>query len=167
MSLITIYTDGSSRGNPGKGGYAALLRYGRHYKEINGAYEYTTNNRMELIAVIKALEEVKKKDLSIKIHTDSHYIVSAYNQGWLDKWIKNGFKKIKNEDLWRKFWTLSKKFILEIVWVKGHSGDPQNERCDYLAVYAAENGPWLIDSGYCKDENDDLSLPIKKELIDN
>lgn len=147
--MITIYTDGSSKGNPGPGGCAAYLSYRNHIKELSSAFETTTNNRMELMAVILALEVITKKDHPVRLYTDSMYITNAIHKGWLQRWLKNNFKGKKNKDLWSRFWKLyqqHKKITLH--WVKGHAGNPLNERCNDLAMQAAENGPWQKDHGY-------------------
>ncbi|HQY41886.1 MAG TPA: ribonuclease HI, partial [Ferruginibacter sp.] len=119
MDHITIYTDGSSKGNPGPGGFGAILMFGKHSKEISMGYRFTTNNRMELMAVLASLEALKKNDLPLTIHSDSQYVVKAINEGWLNNWIKTGFKGgKKNKDLWVKYFQLSKKFKIKIQWVK-------------------------------------------------
>ena len=149
MDHITIYTDGSSKGNPGPGGFGAILMFGKHSKEISMGYRFTTNNRMELIAVLASLEALKKNDLPLTIHSDSQYVVKAINEGWLNNWIKTGFKGgKKNKDLWVKYFQLSKKFKIKIQWVKGHADNPYNNRCDELATTAADGKHLLIDEGY-------------------
>ena len=129
MNAVTIYTDGASRGNPGPGGYGIILKYGHRRKEISQGYRNTTNNRMELLAVIAALEALKSDAYSIVIHSDSRYVIDAVVKGWLWNWEKKLFKKKKNADLWMRFIPLYKKYRLKFVWVKGHAGDPENERC--------------------------------------
>ena len=149
MDHITIYTDGSSKGNPGPGGFGAILMFGKHSKEISMGYRFTTNNRMELIAVLASLEALKKNDLPLTIHSDSQYVVKAITEGWLNNWIKTGFKGgKKNKDLWVKYFQLSKKFKIKIQWVKGHADNPYNNRCDELATTAADGKHLLIDEGY-------------------
>jgi ribonuclease HI len=151
---IIIYTDGSSRGNPGPGGYGAILMYGDKRKEISEGYRKTTNNRMELMAVIKALEALKKTSLKITIYTDSQYIVKALNEGWLNKWMATNFAKgKKNKDLWVKFYNLYKQHQIKFVWVKGHADNIYNNRCDELATTAADGNDLLIDEGYEMDPN--------------
>lgn len=146
---IVLYTDGSSRGNPGPGGYGVLLMYGNHRKELSQGYRMTTNNRMELLAVIKGLEAIKNTDIPVHIFTDSQYVVNAVQKGWLNTWIKTNFKGgKKNPDLWKQFHALSKRFQLQFSWVKGHATNPFNNRCDELATEAADQGPHLIDEGY-------------------
>jgi ribonuclease HI len=148
METVDIFTDGSALGNPGPGGAAAILRSGSREKELSEGYRLTTNNRMELRAVIMALEALKRTGLRVNIHSDSKYVVEAFNQKWVFKWEKTGFKKKKNIDLWKRFLELQKKQHLKFIWVKGHAGHRENERCDELAVFASENGPHQIDKGY-------------------
>ncbi len=146
---ITMYTDGAARGNPGKGGYGTLLMSGSRRLELSKGFRMTTNNRMELMAVIEGLKALKKEGLHIKIFTDSQYIVKAINERWLNKWIGNGFAKgIKNKDLWMEFYELSKKHSLSFVWVKGHGDNPYNNRCDELATEAADGDHLEIDAVY-------------------
>ncbi len=146
---LKIYTDGSSRGNPGPGGYGAILLWGDAIKEISGGYRLTTNNRMELMAVIIALESLKKRNLSATIYTDSQYVVNSVEKKWLDNWIKTDFKGgKKNKDLWLHFHALSKQFRLRFIWVKGHANNEWNNRCDELATAAADGSNLLTDSGY-------------------
>src|SRR6185312_14862293 len=121
-SEIKIYTDGAARGNPGKGGYGVVLLSGKHIKELSAGYRLTTNNRMELMAVIAALEALKKNNLNIIIYSDSNYVVKAFMEGWLRKWIRTNFKgNIKNRDLWERFDALSKNHHIQFKWVKGHA----------------------------------------------
>ena len=146
---ITIYTDGASRGNPGPGGYGAILMYGQLKKELSAGYRLTTNNRMELMGVIAALEAMKKTGLKITIYTDSQYIVKAIQEGWLNKWLATNFAKgKKNKDLWVRFYDVFKKHQVKFVWVKGHANNPFNNRCDELATSAADGKDLLIDEGY-------------------
>ncbi|MBC7902049.1 MAG: ribonuclease HI [Gemmatimonadaceae bacterium] len=146
---LIIYTDGSSRGNPGPGGYGAILRWGTVEKELSGGFRKTTNNRMELMAVIAALEELKKENLKVVIYSDSQYVVKAYMEGWLKNWMRTGFKGgKKNRDLWTRFDALSKKHQLKFVWVKGHADNPYNNRCDELATSAADERNLPADTGY-------------------
>ena len=135
--MISIFTDGSARGNPGPGGWAALLRSGTHYKELSGGFKCTTNNRMELFAVISALEAVKKRDAEITVWSDSSYVCDAVNKGWLFEWEKKGLSKKKNPDLWERFLKVYRNHRVKFVWIKGHNGHPENERCDKLAVEAS------------------------------
>lgn len=134
---ITIYTDGSSIGNPGPGGYGVVMMFGQHRKEISEGFRLTTNNRMELLAVIVALESLKRTDLQVNIFTDSQYVCNAINKGWLHGWIKKGFSGVKNVDLWQRFLPIFRQYKVTMHWVKGHSGVPENERCDVLATTAA------------------------------
>ncbi len=133
--MITIYTDGSSKGNPGPGGCAAIIKCGNSYKEISKGFRVTTNNRMELLAIIFALEYISLifyvKDISV--FSDSKYVVNSIQKGWLDKWIKNDFKNIKNKDLWIKIYKFIKTYMINFYWIKGHSDNIYNNRCDFLA----------------------------------
>ena len=145
---VVIYTDGSSRGNPGPGGYGTVLMFGPHRKELSEGYRRTTNNRMELLAVIKGLEALKKDGLDVLIYSDSKYVVDAVEKGWLWGWQKKGFKDKKNPDLWQRFIPLYKKQRVKFQWVKGHAGIPENERCDELAVEAAMGANLQADAGF-------------------
>jgi ribonuclease HI len=146
--MITIYTDGAAKGNPGPGGYGVVLKYQHHRKELSQGYKLTTNNRMELLAVIVGLEAIKESGWEVLIYSDSKYVVDAIEKGWIWQWEKKGFKKKKNVDLWKRFIPLYKKHNIKFKWVKGHAGDPENERCDYLAVKSAEVNNLLDDHGY-------------------
>lgn len=149
MSPITIYTDGSSRGNPGPGGYGAILMTGTHRKELSGGYRHTTNNRMELMAVIKALEALKKPGMQLTIYSDSQYIVNAIEKGWLRKWISTNFAGgKKNKDLWLQYDKLARQHSVRFVWVKGHANNPFNNRCDILATEAADGSNLEVDEGF-------------------
>ncbi|MDQ2862108.1 MAG: ribonuclease HI [Bacteroidota bacterium] len=146
---VKIYTDGASRGNPGKGGYGVVLLWGQHRKELSAGYRLTTNNRMELMAAIAALEVLKRNNLNVIIYSDSSYVVKAFMEGWLKKWIRTNFKgNIKNRDLWERFDVLSKNHNIRFVWVKGHAENMYNNRCDLLATKAADGGGLVIDEGY-------------------
>jgi len=146
---LVIYTDGASRGNPGPGGYGAILKWGDVEKELSQGYRRTTNNRMELLAVIAALESLKKEGLDITVYSDSQYVVKAVEQGWLKNWIATDFKGgKKNKDLWVRYFQLSKKHRIRFVWVKGHASNAYNNRCDVLATSAADSGRLLEDTGY-------------------
>lgn len=148
---ITIYTDGSSRGNPGPGGYGSILIWGAARKELSQGYRLTTNNRMELMAVIAALEALKKNDLELIIYSDSNYVVKAVMEGWLNNWMKTDFKGgKKNSDLWRRYFALAKKHSIHFKWVKGHANNVLNNRCDELATQAADGTDLLVDEGYEK-----------------
>lgn len=145
---ISIYTDGASRGNPGPGGYGTLLIYGRHRKELSQGYRLTTNNRMELLAVIIGLEALKQENLNVSVTSDSKYVVDAVEKGWVFNWEKKKFLKRKNPDLWKRFLKIYRKHNVKFHWIKGHSDHPLNERCDELAVDAALYGDLLVDVGY-------------------
>lgn len=133
---ITLYTDGASSGNPGPGGYGAILRCGGYEKELSGGFALTTNNRMELLAVIIGLEAVKWDNAIVNVFSDSTYVVKALNEGWLAKWERTGFKKAKNVDLWQRFLVVYRRHRVSFTWVKEHADNPLNERCDSLAVAA-------------------------------
>ncbi|TMI87462.1 MAG: ribonuclease HI, partial [Bacteroidetes bacterium] len=136
---IQMYTDGAARGNPGPGGYGVILMSGSHRKELSQGYRKTTNNRMELMAVIAGLEAIKKKGMNITVYTDSQYIAKAINEGWLKNWIATQFKGgKKNKDLWMQFQELAQEYHIKFVWVKGHADNPFNNRCDELATTAAD-----------------------------
>jgi ribonuclease HI len=145
---ITIYTDGACRGNPGRGGYGILLKSGVHQKELSAGYRHTTNNRMELLAVIIALESLKVKDCNVEIYTDSKYVVEAIEKKWVFGWQKKGFKDKKNPDLWLRYLGLHQLHKIHFNWVKGHANNPWNNRCDELATEAADGKPLLIDEVY-------------------
>ena len=146
--MITLYTDGSSRGNPGPGGYGVVLKYKQHRKELSAGFRKTTNNRMELLAVIVGLEALKKDNCQVTVYSDSKYVVDAVEKNWIAGWVKKGFSKVKNPDLWQRFLVIYKKHQVKFRWVKGHAGIPENERCDQLAVQAAESADLAIDHGY-------------------
>ncbi|HXS38386.1 MAG TPA: ribonuclease HI [Flavipsychrobacter sp.] len=145
---LIIYTDGAARGNPGPGGYGAILQWGTTTKELSQGYRHTTNNRMELMAVIAALHNLNRDNIEIAIYSDSAYVVNAVEKGWLFGWAKKGFAGKKNKDLWAIFLTHYKRHRIKFVWVKGHADNPYNNRCDVLATMAADSGNWLIDEGY-------------------
>ena len=148
MSQIHIYADGSSLGNPGPGGYGIVLMAGKHYKELSQGYRYTTNNRMELLSVIVALEQLKKPGYKLRIFSDSKYVVDSIEKKWVFGWVKKNFKGKKNADLWKRFLAIYPKHQVEFVWVKGHAGNKYNEVCDQLAVAAANGKNLLADHGY-------------------
>ncbi len=152
MAKVIIYTDGAAKGNPGPGGYGVVLKSGKHRKELSEGYRLTTNNRMELLAVIRALEALKDTGHEVTIYSDSKYVVDAVSKGWIWNWIKKGFKKTKNSDLWRQFLDLYKKHKVQFIWVRGHAGNTENERCDRLAVQSAEGPDLKIDTGYEQQE---------------
>ena len=153
---IVIYTDGAARGNPGPGGLGVVMMYGKHRKELSEGYRQTTNNRMELLAVIRGLETLKRDDLKVKIYTDSRYVSDAVNNGWVFSWEAKRFKKKKNADLWQQFLLLYRKYKVEFIWVKGHASITENERCDELAVQASLGATLLEDSGYVENKDDTL-----------
>lgn len=146
---LLIYTDGAARGNPGRGGYGIVLIWGQKKKELSAGYRLTTNNRMELMAVIVALQSLTKTGISVTIYTDSKYIVDSVQKGWLQNWIKTNFKGgKKNQDLWLQYNELAKQFHVRFVWVKGHADNAMNNRCDELATAAADGTHLLIDTVY-------------------
>jgi len=147
MSII-IYTDGSAKGNPGNGGYGIVMKSGVYRKELKQGFRLTTNNRMELLAVIVALESVKKEGVDILVYSDSKYVVDSVEKKWVFGWEKKGFRGKKNSDLWVRFLDVYKKHKVSFFWVKGHANNKENERCDVLAVEAAENTPLKVDKWY-------------------
>ena len=149
MNPVHIYTDGAARGNPGPGGYGVVMLWGEKQKELSAGYRLTTNNRMELLAVIVALQHLSKKNIPITIFTDSQYVVNSIEKKWLDNWIKNNFKGgKKNKDLWLQYHQLSKDFDIKMKWVKGHAENVFNNRCDELATAAADGKNLLVDEAY-------------------
>jgi ribonuclease HI len=147
MSII-IYTDGAAKGNPGNGGYGIVMMSGGHRKELSQGFKLTTNNRMELLAVIIALEEIKKENSEIILYSDSKYVVDAVVKNWVFGWEKKNFNKKKNPDLWMRFLKIYRKHKVTFVWIKGHANNKENERCDILAVEAAESSNLQIDTWY-------------------
>jgi len=147
MTKITIYTDGSAKGNPGNGGYGAVMMSGKHKKELSEGFRLTTNNRMELLSVIVALETIKNP-ADVQIFSDSKYVVDSVEKGWVFGWQKKGFKGKKNIDLWKRFLVIYPKHKIKFNWVKGHAGNEYNEICDTLAVEAADGDNLLVDVGY-------------------
>lgn len=147
MSII-IYTDGAAKGNPGNGGYGIVMMSGGHRKELSQGFKLTTNNRMELLAVIIALEEIKKENSEIILYSDSKYVVDAVVKNWVFGWEKKNFNKKKNPDLWIRFLKIYRKHKVTFVWIKGHADNKENERCDVLAVEAAESSNLQIDTWY-------------------
>lgn len=148
MAIISIFTDGSSRGNPGPGGFGVILKSGNLVKELSEGYKLTTNNRMELLAVIKGLEALKNPGSEVIIYSDSKYVIDPIEKKWLFGWEKKNFKDKKNPDLWIRFLTNYRKHSVKFSWVKGHAGHPENERCDELAVMAATGKVLLDDKNY-------------------
>jgi ribonuclease HI len=143
---IELFTDGASSGNPGPGGYGTILRSGQHYKELSGGFRKTTNNRMELLAVIKGLEALKNPNQQVTIYSDSKYVIDSVEKKWLQGWVKKGVAGKKNKDLWMRYLEVSRIHQIKFVWVKGHAGHPENERCDQLAVAAGKQKDLLIDA---------------------
>ena len=147
---VNIYTDGSSIGNPGPGGYGLIMEWvGKNLiKEFSKGFIETTNNRMELLAVIIGLELLKKDGFNVVVFSDSKYVVDAVKKKWLFEWEKNNFKKKKNIDLWKRFLIVYKKHNVKFEWIKGHNNHPQNERCDFLAIEAANSNKLFVDDGF-------------------
>ena len=152
-STIYLYTDGAASGNPGPGGWGVVLECGALRKEMSGGFRLTTNNRMELLAVIMGLEAIKWQNATVEVWSDSSYVVKAVTEGWLPKWIATGFKKKKNADLWLRFQAVSSQHNVTFHWLKGHAGHPENERCDRLAVEAYGLPGLPADEGYEKEES--------------
>jgi len=144
-----MYSDGASRGNPGRGGYGTILIWKGHEKEFSGGFKRTTNNRMELMAVIAGLEALKKEGLNLHIYSDSQYVVNSVEKGWLKNWISNNFRGgKKNKDLWLRYADLAEKHRIKFHWVKGHASNTHNNRCDELATTAADSNTLPEDEGY-------------------
>ena len=159
LKTVEMFTDGASSGNPGPGGYGVVLKHNNIRKELSAGFRKTTNNRMELMAVIEGLSALKSK-CKVIIHSDSKYIVDAFQQGWIFKWAESGWRrdkrhKVENPDLWKKLFALVKEHEVEFNWVKGHNGHLENERCDILAVKASQSKNLQVDEYYesIKDEN--------------
>lgn len=154
---ITIYTDGASRGNPGPGGYGVVLTSGKHRLEKSEGFRLTTNNRMELLAVITGLEALKIPGSNVVVYTDSKYVADSVEKGWVFRWEAKGFIKKKNPDLWMRFLKIYRKHKVRFVWIKGHADNIENELCDRLAVLASRQEIVNEDSGYRPgDANDEL-----------
>ena len=152
-STIYLYTDGAASGNPGPGGWSVVLKCGALSKEMSGGFRLTTNNRMELLAVIMGLEAIKWENATVEVWSDSSYVVKAVTEGWLPQWIATGFKKKKNADLWLRFQAVSSRHKVTFHWLKGHAGHPENERCDRLAVEAYGQPNLPVDEGYEQEES--------------
>ena len=152
MAQVTIYTDGSSLGNPGAGGYGVVLLSGPFRKELSQGFRLTTNNRMELLAACVALEALKQDGNEVTLYSDSKYVVEAVNQRWVFGWEKKGFNGKKNPDLWRRFLRAYRRQHVRFVWVKGHASTVENNRCDQLAVAAATGPNLIIDEGYVPED---------------
>jgi ribonuclease HI len=148
MSKVVVYTDGGASGNPGPGGYGALLMSGEHRKEMSGGFRRTTNNRMELLAVIVALEALKRPGFEVDVYSDSKYVVDAVEKGWVFSWEKKNYKEKKNPDLWKRFLIVYRAHKVKFHWVKGHAGNPNNELVDKLAVHAYQTGHLGVDAAY-------------------
>lgn len=148
--MITIYTDGAAKGNPGNGGYGTILKHGDKEKEISEGFRLTTNNRMELLAVIVGLEAIKKSGWKVLVVSDSKYVVDSVMKGWLKGWVSKNFKGKKNRDLWERYLKAAAPHDVRFEWIKGHAGHPENERCDQLAVEAAESNDLKVDVEYEK-----------------
>jgi len=152
--MIRIYTDGAAQGNPGPGGYGAIMKFNHHVKELSGGFRLTTNNRMELLAVITGLESIKKEGIAVTVYSDSKYVVDSVEKGWIWNWEKKDFKNKANPDLWKRYIPLHKKYKPKFIWIKGHAGHPENERCDVLAVQAATGYDLQRDSWYEENQNE-------------
>ena len=154
--FVELYTDGAASGNPGAGGYGIVLKYANHRKEISGGFKHTTNNRMELLAVIIGLESITDKNLEVKIYSDSKYVVDAINLKWLFMWQRKGFANKANVDLWLRFLKVYVYKKHEFIWVKGHAENVENNRCDVLAVEASKKPNLPVDEGYESIQNSKL-----------
>ena len=146
--MVTAYTDGAASGNPGPGGYGVVLEAGKHRRELWGGFRRTTNNRMELLAVIAALEALKKPGMEVTVVSDSKYVVDSVEKGWVFDWEKKNFAKKKNPDLWKRFLVIYRQHTVKFQWIRGHNGHPQNELCDRLAVAAREQRDLPADEVY-------------------
>mgnify|MGYP002813327414 CR=1 FL=1 len=155
---ITIYTDGASRGNPGPGGYGVVLISGKHRLEKSAGFRLTTNNRMELMAVIEGLEALKIHGSKVVVYTDSKYVADSVEKGWVFQWESKAFKKKKNPDLWIRFLKIYRKHNVRLVWIKGHADNTENEICDRLAVNACSGNGLLEDTGYYSDDENNILL---------
>lgn len=148
MKIIQIYTDGACSGNPGPGAYAVIMKFNEREKILTEGFRKTTNNRMELLSVIVALEKITTDKYPVEIYSDSKYVIDAITKGWVFNWVKTNFKGKKNEDLWKRFLEVEKKFNITYHWVKGHNGHPENERCDKIAVDSSKSVNLNIDKIY-------------------
>jgi ribonuclease HI len=153
---ITIFTDGAAKGNPGPGGYGVVLISGKHRLEKSEGFRLTTNNRMELLAVITGLEALKQPGSNVTVYTDSKYVADAVEKGWLFRWEAKSFRKIKNPDLWIRFLNIYRKHNVRFFWIKGHSGHPENEICDRMAVESSGKKDLQEDTGYNPDQENDI-----------
>jgi ribonuclease HI len=155
---IIIYTDGASKGNPGPGGYGVVLIYGKHRLEKSEGFSLTTNNRMELMAVIEGLEALKIPGSRVVVYTDSRYVADSVEKGWVFQWESKAFKKKKNPDLWIRFLKIYRKHKVRFVWIRGHADVPENEICDRLAVKASSGTNLSEDTGYLSEEDNNMLL---------
>lgn len=155
-SEITIYTDGASSGNPGPGGYGIVLISGKHRLEKSEGFRLTTNNRMELLAVIAGLEALKKQGSNVVVYTDSRYVADAVEKGWVFQWESKAFKKKKNPDLWLRFLKIYRKHNVRFIWIKGHDNNPENELCDRMAVEASKENDLSEDTGYMPEPENNI-----------
>jgi ribonuclease HI len=158
MSEITVYTDGAAKGNPGPGGYGLIMQSGKHYKEMSDGFRLTTNNRMELLSVIIALESLKNDGCHVTVYSDSKYVVDSVEKKWIDGWVKRGWKKVKNPDLWQRYLKVAAQHKVKFKWIRGHNGHPMNERCDYLAVEASMGRNLQPDAWYEKHKDDEAGM---------
>ncbi len=154
--MVKIYTDGAAKGNPGPGGFGTIMQFGKHEKELSGGFRKTTNNRMELMAVVAGLEALTKEGLDVTVYSDSKYVVDAIEKKWIYGWMKKAFANKKNQDLWMRLMRSYTKHKVKFEWVKSHAGHPQNERCDQLAVEASEMPNLEIDFFYEQEEKSRL-----------
>ncbi|MFT6815672.1 MAG: ribonuclease HI [Sphingobacteriales bacterium] len=159
--LVEIFTDGASSGNPGPGGYGTILKFNGKQKELSDGFRKTTNNRMELLAVIAGLEALKTNKFKVKVWSDSKYVVESVEKGWVFGWEKKGYAKKKNPDLWKRFLIVYRQHSVKLQWIKGHAGHPENERCDEIAVRAGKRKVLKIDKGYEDSVKESNSLDLK------
>lgn len=148
-----MFTDGAAKGNPGRGGFGVVLKSGKLRKEISQGYRLTTNNRMELLGVIAGLEALKNEGSEVNVYSDSKYVVDSVEKKWVFGWEKKNFVKKMNADLWQRFLKIFRKHTVRLIWVKGHADNGENNRCDFLAVKAAEGPHLLVDEGYEKSKD--------------
>lgn len=155
---VTIYTDGAASGNPGPGGYGIVMISGKHRLEKSQGFKLTTNNRMELMAVIVALESLKIPECNVTVYTDSRYVADAVEKGWLFQWESKNFKNKKNQDLWMRFLKIFRRHKVKFIWIRGHDNNLENERCDRLAVGAIADGNLTEDEGYAPENEKNMLL---------
>lgn len=156
--IITVYTDGAAKGNPGPGGYGVVLMSGKHYKELSQGFRLTTNNRMELMSVCVALESLKTTGCEVTVYSDSRYVVDAIEKNWIGGWVKRNWKNVKNPDLWSRYLRIASEHQVKFQWVRGHAGNKYNEVCDQLAVAASVGRDLLIDDWYERYGQDQQTL---------